>query len=69
MAMRIRTEVTSKGSSRSRKRTLLKSVVETTYSPRREDEGQEADKDGYSGNAYDVGGVTTMGSFFFPGVE
>ena len=34
-----------------------------------EDEGQETDEYGYSGDAYDVGGAAAMGSFFFPGVE
>src|SRR6266851_894503 len=34
-----------------------------------EDEGQEADEDGDSGDAYDVGGMTAVRSFFFPGVE
>src|ERR1700739_1111292 len=34
-----------------------------------EDEGQEAEEYGYSGDAYDIGGVTAVGSFFFPGVE
>ena len=34
-----------------------------------EDEGQQADEDGYSGDAYDVGGVAAVGALFFSGVE
>jgi len=69
MAIRIRTDVTSKGRSRSRKRTRLRSEVAQRRANGEEDVGEQAEQCSDAGKADEVRGLTAAGALLFAGIQ